>query len=92
MEDVSGRALMIHEGGDNYADEPKPLGGGGARIACGVIPGTAKAAGRQARRPGQTRRAGEARQARASAASLERGPRAPREHPHRAPQTIDPTR
>jgi Cu-Zn family superoxide dismutase len=28
---------MIHEGGDNYADEPKPLGGGGARIACGVV-------------------------------------------------------
>ena len=24
-------------GGDNYSDEPKPLGGGGARIACGVI-------------------------------------------------------
>ena len=43
IEDVSGRALMIHEGGDNYADAPKPLGGGGARIACGVIPGTAKA-------------------------------------------------
>jgi hypothetical protein len=35
---------MIHEGGDNYADAPKPLGGGGARIACGVIPGKAKAA------------------------------------------------
>jgi Cu-Zn family superoxide dismutase len=28
---------MIHEGGDNYSDEPAPLGGGGARIACGVI-------------------------------------------------------
>jgi superoxide dismutase, Cu-Zn family len=38
LEDVSGRALMIHDGGDNYADEPKPLGGGGGRIACGVIP------------------------------------------------------
>jgi Cu-Zn family superoxide dismutase len=37
MKDVQGRALMIHEGGDNYADEPKPLGGGGGRIACGVI-------------------------------------------------------
>jgi Cu-Zn family superoxide dismutase len=35
--DLRGRALMIHEGGDNYRDEPKPLGGGGARIACGVI-------------------------------------------------------
>jgi Cu-Zn family superoxide dismutase len=35
--DVKGRALMIHAGGDNYSDEPKPLGGGGARVACGVI-------------------------------------------------------
>src|SRR5690242_19073677 len=34
---VRGRALVIHAGGDNYADEPRPLGGGGARIACGVI-------------------------------------------------------
>ena len=30
-------ALMIHAGGDNYADQPAPLGGGGARLACGVI-------------------------------------------------------
>jgi Cu-Zn family superoxide dismutase len=37
LEDVKGKALMIHEGGDNYADAPKPLGGGGARVACGVI-------------------------------------------------------
>ena len=35
--DVGGRALMIHAGGDNYSDEPKPLGGGGARIACGLV-------------------------------------------------------
>jgi Cu-Zn family superoxide dismutase len=28
---------MIHAGGDNYADKPAPLGGGGERIACGVI-------------------------------------------------------
>lgn len=34
---VRGRAIVIHEGGDNYADQPKPLGGGGARIACGVV-------------------------------------------------------
>jgi Cu-Zn family superoxide dismutase len=34
---LRGRALVIHAGGDNYADQPKPLGGGGARIACGVI-------------------------------------------------------
>lgn len=40
IKDVSqlrGRALMIHAGGDNYSDQPKPLGGGGGRIACGVI-------------------------------------------------------
>lgn len=35
--DLKGRSLMIHAGGDNYSDDPKPLGGGGARIACGVI-------------------------------------------------------
>jgi Cu-Zn family superoxide dismutase len=28
---------MIHAGGDNYSDTPKPLGGGGERIACGVV-------------------------------------------------------
>lgn len=37
LDDVKGHAIMIHEGGDNYSDEPKPLGGGGARIACGVV-------------------------------------------------------
>lgn len=37
MDDLKGRALMIHEGGDNYADQPKPLGGGGARAACGIV-------------------------------------------------------
>lgn len=35
--DLKGRAIVIHAGADNYADEPKPLGGGGARIACGVV-------------------------------------------------------
>jgi Cu-Zn family superoxide dismutase len=35
--DLSGKALMIHAGGDNYSDDPAPLGGGGPRIACGVI-------------------------------------------------------
>jgi Cu-Zn family superoxide dismutase len=38
LADFEGHALMIHAGGDNYADTPKPLGGGGDRIACGVIP------------------------------------------------------
>jgi Cu-Zn family superoxide dismutase len=28
---------MIHESGDNYSDTPKKLGGGGGRIACGVV-------------------------------------------------------
>jgi Cu-Zn family superoxide dismutase len=37
LADMMGHALMIHAGGDNYADQPKPLGGGGARIACGVV-------------------------------------------------------
>lgn len=37
LADIKGRSIMIHEGGDNFADEPKPLGGGGGRIACGVI-------------------------------------------------------
>lgn len=36
--DLAGRALVIHEGGDNYSDSPAPLGGGGARLACGVVP------------------------------------------------------
>ena len=35
--DLSGRSLMIHQNGDNYSDEPKPLGGGGPRVACGVF-------------------------------------------------------
>ena len=38
LADLKGRSIMIHEGGDNYSDQPKPLGGGGARIACGVVP------------------------------------------------------
>ncbi|EIC29589.1 MULTISPECIES: superoxide dismutase family protein [Methylomicrobium] len=37
MEDVKGRALVIHAGGDNYSDQPEPLGGGKGRIACGII-------------------------------------------------------
>jgi Cu-Zn family superoxide dismutase len=34
---LRGRALMIHVGGDNYSDQPAPLGGGGARLVCGVL-------------------------------------------------------
>lgn len=35
--DVKGRSLMLHAGGDNHADHPAPMGGGGPRFACGVI-------------------------------------------------------
>lgn len=38
LADIAGRSLMVHKGGDNHADHPQPLGGGGARVACGVIP------------------------------------------------------
>ena len=38
LADIKGHALVIHAGGDNYADQPAKLGGGGARIACGVAP------------------------------------------------------
>ncbi|MFC3531415.1 superoxide dismutase [Cu-Zn] SodC [Vogesella facilis] len=38
LADLAGRALMLHAGGDNHADQPAALGGGGARIGCGVIP------------------------------------------------------
>jgi Cu-Zn family superoxide dismutase len=37
LSDLKGRALIIHAGGDNYSDNPKKLGGGGARMACGVV-------------------------------------------------------
>lgn len=36
-EHLVGRSLMLHAGGDNHADHPMVLGGGGARIACGVM-------------------------------------------------------
>ncbi len=37
LSDVQGKALMVHEGGDNYSDSPEKLGGGGPRVLCGVI-------------------------------------------------------
>lgn len=37
LQQVKGRALIIHAGSDNYADTPVKYGGGGSRIACGVI-------------------------------------------------------
>ena len=37
VSDITNRSVMIHQGGDNYSDAPAPLGGGGPRIACGVV-------------------------------------------------------
>lgn len=39
LADVVNRSLMVHAGGDNHADHPAPLGGGGGRVACGLIGG-----------------------------------------------------
>ncbi|TCP93488.1 Cu-Zn family superoxide dismutase [Cricetibacter osteomyelitidis] len=37
LSELQGHSLMIHAGGENHSDHPAPLGGGGARMACGVI-------------------------------------------------------
>ncbi len=37
LDEVKDKALIVHVGGDNMSDQPKPLGGGGERYACGVI-------------------------------------------------------
>lgn len=37
LKDIKNHTIMIHAGGDNYSDKPEKLGGGGERIACGVI-------------------------------------------------------
>lgn len=34
---LKGRSLIVHERGDNYSDDPMALGGGGPRVACGVV-------------------------------------------------------
>ncbi len=33
---LSGRSIMVPMDGDNFSDDPAPLGGGGARHGCGV--------------------------------------------------------
>ena len=35
--DIRYRGLMVHAGGDNFSDQPDKLGGGGARMVCGVV-------------------------------------------------------
>lgn len=37
LSEIRGHSLIIHLGGDNQSDTPLPLGGGGARLACGII-------------------------------------------------------
>lgn len=37
LSDLKNHSLIIHAGSDNYSDVPAKLGGGGARIACGII-------------------------------------------------------
>lgn len=37
LADLQGRSLMIHAAGDNHADHPAPVGGGGARLVCGLL-------------------------------------------------------
>lgn len=39
VKDILNHSLMIHQGSDNYSDQPA-LGGGGMRMVCGVIPST----------------------------------------------------
>ncbi len=37
LDELKGKSLILHKGGDNYDDSPLTLGGGGERIGCGVI-------------------------------------------------------
>jgi len=37
VKEIRERSVIIHRDGDNYQDEPQVLGGGGKRIACGII-------------------------------------------------------
>ncbi|HSW71128.1 MAG TPA: superoxide dismutase family protein, partial [Gammaproteobacteria bacterium] len=37
LDEIRNHSLMLHEGGDNYADTPAKLGGGGSRMLCGII-------------------------------------------------------
>lgn len=37
ISDLKDHSLMVHVGGDNHSDHPVAVGGGGARMVCGVI-------------------------------------------------------
>lgn len=34
---LKSHALIVHVGPDSYSDSPEPLGGGGRRLACGIL-------------------------------------------------------
>lgn len=51
IENIKGHTLVIHAGSDNYSDKPKPLGGGGDRVACGVIASAVKTTAAPASKP-----------------------------------------
>lgn len=36
LDELRGHSVMVHVGGDNHHDHPAALGGGGARMACGI--------------------------------------------------------
>ena len=37
LSDLKAHSLMVHAGGDNHADHPAPLGGGGVGLVCGSV-------------------------------------------------------
>ena len=37
LKKIYNKTMVLHQAGDNYADSPSPLGGGGDRIGCGII-------------------------------------------------------
>lgn len=37
LDDILGRSVIIHSGGDNYSDHPLPNGGGKSRIVGGIV-------------------------------------------------------
>jgi Cu-Zn family superoxide dismutase len=37
LKETEGKSLVVHLHGDNYSDKPKPSGGSGKRIACGIV-------------------------------------------------------
>lgn len=51
LQDLAGHTLVIHAHGDNYSDKPEALGGGGDRVACGIIPAKINGASKVSAKP-----------------------------------------